>query len=279
MAGRVAPSLAKTAADLLGSSLSEDSWRQLESVRRRLKAVANKHNVDMSLPMTEHSVANFVAALAAEGLRAASIATYLGRLTTIHELENLPPPPRSDLAMRLLTGLKHKEKPGRRRLAVSPAILKTLRTELKKRRWGIKRKRVIWAVSCLLWHGSMRSNEVLPRSAREFRPSSTLFPEDITICSDTVEGEAVTFLRVRIKLPKNKTTEFAFAELFEQRNLFFCPVRAYTSYVKLWGGQLSKGAPVMRRADGLGYDRRQFNEDLKAGSDKMLNCLQFEAIL
>ena len=81
--GRFPAGLENLAADLINASLAEDSWRQIESVKRKLRYLTSTYSVDTSLPMTPETVTNVITALIADGLRASSIKTYLGLGTLI----------------------------------------------------------------------------------------------------------------------------------------------------------------------------------------------------
>ena len=137
------------------------------------------------------------------------------------------------------------------------------------------------SAASLMFHGSLRAGEILPRSPKYYRKKQTCMPEvtlsysppsclhkfveDIEQCTDRINGRRIRFLKIAIKLPKEDPTGqlTTMVEMFEQPGLFFCPVSAYTKYAKLWDG-LTPGLPAFRRQDGLGYDRAALCRDLKS---------------
>ena len=183
----------------------------------------------------------------------------MGRLGTLHAIRGCPPPASAPLVPRILAGLAHSEGRGLNRLSVSPAILRTIKEGIRKKKWELRKKRAVWLTSCFLFHGSMRAGECLTRSPASFRPSSTLYPRDVSICTDTVEGKRVRYLRIKIKDPKTGLGS-SFCEMMEQKNLFFCPLAAFQKYCKVWGRDLKSDLPLIRRPDGLSYTRKAFNE-------------------
>ena len=67
-----------------------------------------------------------------------------------------------------------------------------------------------------MFSGALRSGEVLPYKVASFVRDSTLMPTDIEVVTETLHGEAITFLKLRVKLPKEgKGQKFTWVELFE----------------------------------------------------------------
>lgn len=118
---------------------------------RKLKWLASRYNISTTLPLSPADMTNVVTALCDSGLRAASIRTYMGRVSTLHELQHLQPPEMPPLALRMIQGLSHSEPPKRRRLKISPPTMLTIKRLLRKSKWSAKRKRVMWAASCLMF--------------------------------------------------------------------------------------------------------------------------------
>ena len=121
------------------------SWRQIDTVQRKLNWLSSQYGIDTSLPLGPQAMVNVVTALCDSGLRASSIRTYLGRVSTLHEINHFQPPVMPALASRMLHGLSHSETPHMRRLAISPQVMLAIKRRLRKSQWSDKRMRVFWA--------------------------------------------------------------------------------------------------------------------------------------
>ena len=120
-------------------------------MQRKLNWLSSQYGIDTSLPLGPQAMVNIVTALCDSGLRASSIRTYLGRVTTLHELKHLQPPVMPALASRMLQGLSHSETPRLRRLHISPQVMLTIKRQLRRSQWPDKRKRVFWAGENILF--------------------------------------------------------------------------------------------------------------------------------
>ena len=60
------------------------------------------------------------------------------------------------------------------RLAMTIPVMKLLKALLTDSSMTLVKKRLLWAISCLAFHGSFRIHELLSRSTHTFDPTTTL---------------------------------------------------------------------------------------------------------
>ena len=282
--GRSDPQFYELTSELLNASLAKSSWRQIGTVASKIRSVEKQFKIKLTLPWAEAELVNFVAACTSQGLRTSTIKTYLGRIHTVHELLGWCKPPKSNLVKRMIAGALHLQSSPKKRLAVSPALMKELKDRATRSSWTLKKKvrksvshvwiyliplfqRLFWLTCCTLFHGSLRSSEILPKDRLGFAAEDTCLPEDIRVKTAEVAGERVRMLWVRVKRPKEDRTgqKEIFVEMFEQKEVFFCPVTAWRRFIRVCHPQgLQAGLPVMRTEDGRGYTGALFNIDIRA---------------
>ena len=260
---RILPRLRGTASRCLAASLSAASWLQIESVARKMKATAGSLGLSHEIPLSPDTLINLVIEWIRTGLKAATIRTYVGRISTLHQLEGHKME-RDPLLERLLQGWENSEPEACGRLAVTPPVLRVISERVAEANWHQTRKARFWCTATLLFAGALRSAEVLPDKIRSFRRDSTLMPEDLLVTSDQMDGKTIEFVRVRIKAPKEKKgrDRESWVELFETGN-FWCPVRALREFLTVCHPHPPHDQPLLRRQDGSGYTSQMFNSDIR----------------
>ena len=134
-----------------------------------------------------------------------------------------------------------------------------------------EKRRMLWVVCCLAFHGSFRIHELLSRCSSSFDPTSTLLGCDVRLHKVKVEGDLEEVLVVHLKCPKeDRLRKGVMVELFST-GTFSCPVSAW----KKWG-EVAKLAvvptkPVFRLPDGACLTGAGFNKDLKTLLGKVFN--------
>ena len=201
---RVLPDLRGTASKVIASSLSSASWLQLESVGRKLRATCRVLNLTYELPLDPDTLLNIVLEWIRAGLKGPSIKTYLGRINTLHQIQGHIPPDRDPLLDRLVQGWENIQPESAKRLAVTPQVLRLIRSKMEESSWPPPKRSLFWCTVSLLFAGSLRSGEVLPDKVGSFRPDSTLMPSDLVITMTQVGGEPVSFIKLAIRNPKER---------------------------------------------------------------------------
>ena len=110
-----------------------------------------------------------------------SISQYLSGLRVVH-LKNgvLPGNLRPDIVQAILKGHGHNDisqKPPR--LAMTIPVMKLLKKLLTVSDMPIEKKRLLWTISCVAFHGSFRIHELLSKEEMVFDHTTTLLGADV----------------------------------------------------------------------------------------------------
>ena len=110
-----------------------------------------------------------------------SISQYLSGLRIVH-LKNgvLPGNLRPDIVQAILKGHSNNDftqKPPR--LAMTIPVMKLLKKLLTVSDMSLERKRLLWAISCIAFHGSFRIHELLSKEEKSFDQTTTLLGSDV----------------------------------------------------------------------------------------------------
>ena len=244
---RVLPNLRGTASKVIASSLSSASWLQLESVGRKLRATCRVLNLTYELPLDPDTLLNIVLEWIRSGLKGPTIKCYMGRINTLHQIQGHTPPDRDPLIDRLVQGWENIQPESAKRLAVTPQVLRLIKSKMEESSWPPSRRSLFWCTVSLLFAGSLRSGEVLPDKVGSFRPDSTLMPSDLAITTTQVGGEPVSFIKLAIRSPKERKgcDRNTWVEIFEV-NLRIPPLVSltYLDQHVLLPGAGSPGLPV-----------------------------------
>ena len=260
---RILPRLRGTASRCIAASLSAASWLQVESVARKVKATAGSLGLSHELPLSSDTLINLVLEWVRTGLKGSTIRTYLGRISTLHQLEGLRME-RDPLLERLVQGWENTEPGACGRLAVTPPILRIINEKVAEASWHQTRKARFWCTATLLFAGALRSAEILPDKIRSFKRDSTLMPQDLLVTTDQVDGKIIEFVKLKIKAPKEKKgcNRESWVEIFATGN-FWCPVRALKEFLTIYHPHPPHDQPLLRRQDGSGYTCQMFNADIR----------------
>ena len=81
---------------------------------------------------------------------------YIRRVSSIQQLAGGSQVTISPWVKKIIQGMKNLEEERPSRLAVTPSILRQIRSALERSQWSRERRRLFWATCCLLFHGSLR---------------------------------------------------------------------------------------------------------------------------
>ena len=116
--------------------------------------------------------------LAVRKVSAATISQYISGLRVAHlKLGVMPGNLKPALVAAIIKGKEHEEgKVNSKipRLAMTIPVMKLLKALLTASNMTLAKKRLIWAISCMAFHGSFRIHELLSRSTCKFDPTTTL---------------------------------------------------------------------------------------------------------
>ena len=149
------------------------------------------------------------------------------------------------------------------RLAMTPMLMDTLKTNLGHSSLRKSRKRILWAVATICWAGALRIHEILSRLASNYDPLTTLLTTDIKVCDVKVGDRVVDTLKITIKHPKEERLSAGVVfDVFATKD-FMCPVKAFRDWQRDKVVRQTNTKPMFRLADGQNYTGAMFNRDIK----------------
>ena len=225
------PGLELHARELLTRSLSTNTWRMSQTVWNRLSRMEREHNIDLSPPWTKFTTMNFVTACSLDGLKFASVQSYLSTVRRQHRMQGLQFNGDSWEVKMLLNGLKHTGQVQDRRVAITPKLLLTLKHRIKRSSLSTYNKLLLWSISTIMFWGSLRVGEVLSPGSKNF--SDTTLTWKRMSWSDEDAAPELSWLKLSLLSPKEKRAyEFVDIEILGLPSKTFCPVRAFRAWKK-----------------------------------------------
>lgn len=211
--------------NLIAAAYAKTSWSKLVSAVNCLSKFSEQYNEDSCFPLTASCVTDFAAwCFTVKNLKSSTIHAYISSLATVHKLRNL-----SDsnchnfLTKTVLKGVKNLElydkHPTATRKVMTLPLLIILGNQIEKTDWLPSSKQIIWTAAVIAFFGSTRMGELLPSHKTNF------CPEDTLLWSDVKKLQEGNYL-IHVKIPKNKTKEGEFVDIFEFPGFGICPVAA-----------------------------------------------------
>ena len=266
----VPPSLAPTLVKAANFGLSAATWKTYGTARRHVAACREDTGKYLRFPFSLGDTLTFIGWLKNKRkVRSKTIKVYMAGIRMAHLCEGFDKAELSgNLVSQVLTGLEQEDRLndkviGRRsRMPVTLDIMRAIRVNLRRARWDLPRKRLVWAVAALAFSGSFRIHELLSHFTARFDPTSTLLMRDMKIKQKNEQGKSVQVLQVLLKAPKEAKGEGVFVDVFETSS-YLCPVSAVNKYVASLGYVPNGDLPAFRTCQGKGYTGASFNDDLK----------------
>lgn len=253
-------------------ALAASSWKTYETVDRHLEACEIEIGRALNFPLSLGDVLTWVAWLiSSRGVRAKTIQVYLAGLRMAHfkrgyfnvNLQN-------DIVKHILVGLKQRDlntdkvKDKQGRLPVTLEVLKTIRLQLRRSRWLLAKKRLVWAVCVCGFSGSFRVHEMLSKKQGEFDPTSTLLAGDVGVETLNLAEGRTEVLKIKLKAPKEARLRHGVVVDLFPTGSYLCPLKALKKYVQSLSFCLVDDQPLFKKLDGFAYTGAAFNSDLKA---------------
>ena len=165
-------------------SLALTTWSSYNTAGNHVKRCELETGVEMSFPMDDRMVLTFVGWLiVSRNVSSASINQYISGLRVAHLKQGVMPRNlRPAIVAAILKGKENEENmSGSKipRLAMTIPVMKLLKALLAASKLALSRKRMVWAISCLAFHGSFRIHELLSRESHTFDPRTTLLGSNI----------------------------------------------------------------------------------------------------
>ena len=253
-------------------SLAKTNWASYKTAERHVLRLEKEMGIRLRFPFGTRETLVYIGWLKnSRNVTAGTINKYLSGIRLMHLKEGYNVPAlRPDIVQSVLTGLEQQENVEKRlkgkveRLAVTKSVLKLIKHQLIKKKWTLEKKRLVWTVCLLAFHGSFRIHELLSKVLHEYDPSLTLLGKDLTIENCSIDNHCVKVLKVWLKSPKEqKQGQGLMVEVFETKSEF-CPVAAYEKWRGVSKIAYSKTKPAFRSENGVLYTGKLFNEDLRS---------------
>ena len=205
-------SIVRTLVTAANHSLAKTTWSSYKTAERHVFRIEKETGIKLRMPFGTHEALMYIGWLKnSRNVSVSTIDKYLSGIRLMHLKEGYNVPAlRPDIVQSVLVGLEQQENVEKRlkgkveRLAVTKSVLKLIKHELKKKNWSLAKKRIIWAICLLAFHGSFRIHELLSREMSSFDPSATLLLKDINIEECDVNNEPIKMLKIWLKSPKEQ---------------------------------------------------------------------------
>ena len=177
-------SLVGALVDASNQSLALSTWSSYNTAENHMKRCELETGVKMSFPMDDRMVLSYVGWLIVHRkVSSASITQYISGLRVAHLKHGVMPGNlRPAIVAAILRGKENGENMSAHkvpRLAMTIPVMKLLKALLAASKLALSRKRLVWAISCMAFHGSFRIHELLSREAHTYDPKTTLLGCDI----------------------------------------------------------------------------------------------------
>ena len=240
-----------------------------------MKKCEQETGVKIRFPMTTRMTIAYVGWLiTARKVKSSTISQYLSGLRIAHLKQGvLPENLRPEIVNCILNGQKNLEIDNQKapRLAMTLPVMKLLKTLLIKSSWPLEKKRLVWVVACMAFHGSFRIHELLSRSEKEFDPLTTLLGNNVSLHNLKIEDIKEEVLMVHLQSPKeDKLRQGVTVELFGTGTVT-CPIDAFKKWRKVRSGNTNKALPLFRCENGKCYTGNKFNRDIKSLLGQYIN--------
>ena len=273
---RLPPSIVTALMDASNQSLALSTWSTYKTAENHLRRCEIETGVRMRFPMDDRMVLAFVGWLiSVRKVSSVSVSKYLSGLRMAHiKKGGMPPNLRPEMVSLILKGKANEEamRPSKApRLAVTVPVMRLLKALITRSNMELGKKRLLWVVSCLAFHGSFRIHELLSREKGRFDPTTTLLGCNVRMVFIDLDGKKEELLDVYLKSPKeDKLRTGVSVELFET-GTFSCPVSAFRKWRAVSKLAVCPSKPLFRLPGGECLTGNQFNKELKLLLGKVVN--------
>ena len=226
-------------AETANMALTQNTKSNYQTVKNNIQRCSDLMGKDLSFPWDTSKTLCFVGYLLhTRKVKAKTVNCQLSGVRMAHIEEGLDCPSlRPPIVALLLRGKEHWEnainklEERKTRAPVTIAMMKLIKRELCKSDLPNDSKRMIWAISCLNWAGSLRNHESLAKLRNTFDEQTTLLGQDVTFHTVKIEGKQTKMIKLKLKSTKeSRIGAGTTLEIFENQT-FMCPVAAMLKYI------------------------------------------------
>lgn len=255
------PELRQVGMDLLSLSRAESTWKCSSSAVNGVRRIENDFNIDLSLPWDGRKLLNYIAACKLLNHKSTTVNVNISHIRQHHRMMGWSFEADSVFSRSLLEGMKHSDKSGNKRLAMTPKLMLLLKHRIKNSDLDKYTKLMIWCIATWAWSGSFRCGELLADNVRTFRENDLLC-ERVRWHSDQKGG----YIEVDVLCPKEvRTNRVVTVELLQMNDKMLCPYDAWQKWRKLADSvlELEVGLPTFRFQSGKNMTTKMLNLYLK----------------
>ena len=272
-------SIVTTLISAANHSLAKTTFKSYKTAENHILRIERDLGMKMRMPFGTRETLLYIGWLKNERrVAVGTIEKYLAGIRLMHLKNGYNVPAlRPDIVKSVLTGFEQQENVEKRlkgkseRMAVTTSVLKLIKHELKKKNWTLSKKRLMWAICLVAFHGSFRIHEILARLSLEYDETSTLMGKDIKVEKWVENGVETKVLKIWLKSPKEtRKGQGVMIEVFETKSEF-CPVAAYLKWKHVSKVASIPTKPAFRLENGALYTGNEFNKDLKSLLGKHLD--------
>ena len=259
---------------LLSAAFSSGTWKSYKSSWNNMSAFCKCKNKNLSFPLSQEFINSYINWLVLEkNLKYTTVSSYLSSLNSVLKLKGLDSPNLDSFMTKTLlrggktvTILNQNPRPTRKVMTLD--LLKILGHEIANSDWAKDSKRVFWSASCVLFFGSFRIGEILSDKESSFDPTSCLLWKDILFRQDSI--------LIHVKLPKNRTEEGDYVDIFRFPEESCCPVRALLGLKNTKNMSKVSDKPVFAFENGKLLSANNFNLSIRNLLKKHLGAKSME---
>ena len=260
------PQFMEKAATLIGASGAWNSLKTHKSALNKVRAAETKYSISLDFPWSSVELVHFTLACASDGLKAATVRTYVSQVKKAHTLNNIPWSPDSALSNAIIKGLENTTDPSRRRIAITPRMLVLFKTKIYESRktWPRHDRRALWALISWLWSGSFRCSELVAPTLTGYMGEETFTWRNMYEGAGRIDGKMTRWFTVKLLKPKEHRAGKAGVniELFSVMSPWD-PVEAMDQFRKVNIHKEQPELPVFRWASGVNITRAFVNKFIK----------------
>ena len=212
-----------TAIHLVSLSGASSTWKQTRVAENKIRQIEEEFEVDLQFPWSARQLNTFICCCSEQQLKLSTINCYISQVRKLHTLEGTKFSADNPTAKLMLKGMANMGPSRKRRIAVSPFLLRTLRSRLYTS--GLPKEEVllIWCISLFLFFGAFRASEILSPAATSFSDTTLLSKHAVwDINSDG------GWMKLTILGPKETTgREKVEVEILSIDNKYLCPIEAW----------------------------------------------------
>ena len=192
--GKLNAHMKKTLATWVNNSKANSTWSTYRTAERMILLCQKQEGIKFDWPMqTDDTLVFIYWLIERRGIKVSSVQSYLAGVRQLHINKGMEPPKiRTDLVKQALKGRLNMERQSNKhdktRLPMTMALMELLKERTRQSDWDTETKRLLWALSTLMFFGAFRISELVSSQEATFDPDHTLLGGDIKLVNSKGGG-------------------------------------------------------------------------------------------